>query len=69
MNKQAVAAIRKAYMPAFTSAEFKREAKKILTYVPQPLGHARAQKVLESTSNISAEDLAFIKAKVAKHRK
>ncbi len=69
MNKEAVAAIRKAYMPAFTSAAFKQEAKKVLTYVPRLVGHARAQKVLAATSNMTPENVAYVKAKVAKHRK
>ena len=69
MNKDAVAAIRAAYMPAFTSAAFKQEAKKVLTYVPRPVGHARASKVLAATANMAPADVAFIKAKVAQHRK
>jgi putative tricarboxylic transport membrane protein len=69
MNKKAVAAIRKAFMPAFTNDSFKREAKKILTYVPRPVGYARAQKVLAANSNMAPANVAFIKAKVAELRK
>ena len=69
MNKKAIAAIRNAYIPAFTGDAFKKDAKKVLTYVPQPVGHMRAQKVIAGISNMSADNVAFIKAKVAKHRK
>ena len=69
MNKKAVAAIRAAYMAAFTSDAFKRDAKKILTYVPQPVGHVRAEKVIAGIANMSPANVAFIKAKVAMHRK
>ena len=69
MDEEAIAAIRKAFMPAFTNDAFKADAKKILTYVPRPVGHERAEKILGATANISPKDLEFIKAKVAQHRK
>jgi hypothetical protein len=69
MNEEAIAAIRKAFMPAFTNEAFAQDAKKILTYVPRPVGYERAEKILGATANMSAEDVAFIKAKVAQHRK
>jgi two-component SAPR family response regulator len=68
MNAKAVAAIRAAYIPAFTSAAFKADATKILTYVPRPVGHERAEKVLAAITNMSPDDVAFIKATVDKHR-
>ncbi len=69
MNEEAIAAIRKAFMPAFTNDAFKEDAKKVLTYVPRPVGHERAEQILGATANISSDDLDFIKAKVAQHRK
>lgn len=69
MNKEAVAAIRKAFMPAFTSEAFRKDAKKVLTYVPGAVPYTRAQKTLAATSTISPEVVSFIKAKIASHSK
>lgn len=69
MDEAAIAAIRKAFMPAFTNDAFKADANKTLTYVPRPVGHERAEKILGATADISPDNLDFIKAKVAQHRK
>jgi len=69
MSKEATTAFRKAFMPAFTNEAFVAEAKKVLTYAPDPIGYERAVKVLGATSNISPQVVDFIKGNIAKNSK
>ena len=69
MNKEAAAAFRKAYLPTLTSAAFVAEAKKVLTYAPEPVGYERADKILAETSSMPPEIVEFLKANIAKNTK
>lgn len=69
MDKQAVDAIRKAIVPAFTSAAFKAEAKKILSYAPEPVEWQRAEKILASASDTSKEVASFLEGFVKSKRR
>jgi hypothetical protein len=69
MNMEAAAAFRKAFLPTLTSAAFVAEAKKVLTYAPEPVGYERAGKILAETSSMPPEIVEFLKANIAKNTK
>ena len=69
MNKMAAAAFRKAFMPALSSAAYKKEATKILTYSPEPQTWQRTEKVLAATKKVPASVVSYLKAYIAKHSK
>ena len=64
MNPEAAAEIRAAIVPALTTAAFKEEALKMLSFVPEPVGYERAEQILESTADVSPEVLELIKAHI-----
>lgn len=67
MNKEAAAAFRKAFMPALSSAAYKAESKKRLTYSPEPHTWQSTEKVLAATKNVSPAVTAYLKSYIAKH--
>ncbi len=69
MDKKAAAAIRKAIVPAFTSAAYKAEATKVLSYAPEPVDWQRAEKILASASGASKEVATFLEAFVKKKQR
>lgn len=69
MNKDAVAAFRKAFIPAMTSAAYKADAKKTAKYVPTGVPHQRATEVLGANKSTPPEVVKFLKEYVAKHSK
>ncbi len=69
MNQAAVKAFRGAFMPALTSAAFKKDALKTVKYVPVPATHQRASQVLAAPQATPAKVVAFLKGYVAKHSK
>ena len=69
MNKDAVAAFRKAFLPAMTSAAFKADAIKTVKYVPGAADHRRATEVLSANKETPQEVVSFLKDYVAKHSK
>ena len=69
MDKSAADAIRKAIVPTFTSAAYLAEAKKVLTYAPEPVNWQRAEKILASASDTPKDVATFLEAFVKKHQK
>jgi tripartite-type tricarboxylate transporter receptor subunit TctC len=65
MDQAAAAAIRDATARAFTTAEFRDEAQRILNFVPTPVGYERAASILQSTALVEPEVLELIKAHIA----
>ncbi len=68
-NKDALAALRKAFMPALTSAAYHAEATKILSYAPAPADHNRAVQVLRAPSKISKIVVKYFSDYVKAHSK
>jgi len=70
MDPKAADAIRKAIVPAFTSAAYLAEAKKVLSYAPEPVDYKRAEKILASASATSKVVATFLEGFVkSKQRK
>jgi len=69
MNKEAVAAFRKAFVPAMTSEAYKADAMKTVKYVPEPADYKRATEVLSANQATPPEVVKFLSDYVAKHSK
>ena len=69
MNADAAAAIRKAIVPALSTEAFKKDALKILTYVPGAVEYERAKVIIASTKEVPAEVVTYLKAYIAKNSK
>ena len=55
MNKQAAKIVREAIMKGLTSDDFRKDAQKILTFVPHPLSYERAESIMVAEKNLSPE--------------
>lgn len=64
MNQEAAAAIRAAIMRAFASDAYRRDAQRILSFVPEPVAYERASQILRSTVSVRPEVLDLIKANI-----
>ena len=62
MNAAARAALGDALAPAMRSDAFADEARRVLTYVPEPVGPARAREILAATARVPPGMVEFIKA-------
>ncbi len=69
MNEDAVAAFRKAFLPAMTSAAYEADAMKTVKYVPAPADYKRATEVLSANKATPPEVVKFLKDYVAQHSK
>jgi tripartite-type tricarboxylate transporter receptor subunit TctC len=69
MNEDAVAAFRKAFLPAMTSAAYEADAMKTVKYVPAPADYMRATEVLSANKATPPEVVKFLKDYVAEHSK
>jgi len=61
MNQAAAAELRAALMDAFVTESFRQEARKMLSFVPQPVDHERAIDILKSTADVSPEVLQLLR--------
>ncbi len=64
MNQDAATELRAAMMNAFTTDNFKQEAQKMLSFVPDPVAHERVAKILQSTTDVSPEVLKLIRGHI-----
>ena len=69
MNQKAAAAFRKAIVPALATEAFKKDAMKILTYVPGAVEYNKAQQIIASTKDVPASVVKYLKNYIAKHTK
>ena len=69
MNQKAAAAFRKAIVPALATEAFKKDAMKILTYVPGAVEYNKAQQIIASTKDVPASVVKYLKVYIAKHTK
>ena len=67
MDSAAADTFRAGLQKAMASAEFREEAKRILSYVPGPVGFERQAEILGATSHVSPEVLEYIKAHIEKN--
>ena len=67
MDPAATDTFRAGLKKAMTSAAYREEAKRILSYVPEPVGHERQAEILGATSRVSPEVLEYIKAHIEKN--
>jgi len=65
MNSVAVDALREALARAFSTEAYMQDAEKILGFVPEPIAYGRAIQILQSTAQVSPEELKLIKAHIA----
>lgn len=67
MNAEAAATIRDAIMNAFSTQAYREEARRILGFVPDPVGYQRASQILDSTAKVTPEVLELIKSNIARN--
>jgi hypothetical protein len=67
MDSLATDTFRAGLEKAMASAEFGEEAKRILSYVPGPVGFERQAEILGATSHVSPEVLEYIKGHIEKN--
>ena len=67
MNHEAAAAIRAGIMRAFTTDAYRQHAQRLLSFVPDPIGHQRASQILQSTVKVKPEVAELIKANIARN--
>ena len=63
----AVETFRAVLAPMMTSAAFKEEAERILSYAPEVVEHERATSVLNATAAVTPEVQEYIKAQIARN--
>jgi tripartite-type tricarboxylate transporter receptor subunit TctC len=67
MDSAAVDAFRTGLEKAMASAAYREEAERILSYVPEPVGHERQAEILGSTGDVKPEVLEYIRAHIEKN--
>ena len=67
MNQEAVAAFRTSFMTALKTSAYREEAQRILSYVPEPVGHQRQAEILAPTSKVTPAVLNYIKQHIQKN--
>jgi len=67
MDPAAAETFRTALERAMNSAAYRDEAKRILSYVPGPVGHVRQAEILSATGKVKPEVLEYIKAHIEKN--
>ncbi|MCK5325060.1 MAG: hypothetical protein KAJ57_03595 [Woeseiaceae bacterium] len=67
LDSAAAETFRTGLEKAMASVEFHKEAQRILSYVPEHVGHERQAQILAATSGVSPEVLEYIKAHIAKN--
>jgi len=67
MNQEAADTIRSAIMRAFNTDAYRRDAQRILSFVPEPVDGQRASQILRSTAAVRPEVLELIKANIARN--
>jgi hypothetical protein len=67
MDAAATDTLREGVHQAMTSAAFREEALKILSYVPGPVDHERQAEILGATGNVTPEVQEYIEAHIEKN--
>ena len=67
MDPAAAKTFREGLEKAMASPEFRAEAQRILSYVPEPVSHERQAKILGATADVTPEVLEYIKAHIEKN--
>jgi hypothetical protein len=67
MDAAATKTFREGVQQAMTSAAFREEALKILSYVPGPVSHERQAEILSATGNVTPEVQEYIEAHIEKN--
>lgn len=67
MDEMASAALREAIVKAFSTEAYREEARRILSFVPDPVGYQRASEILGSTAKVTPEVLELIKSNIARN--
>jgi tripartite-type tricarboxylate transporter receptor subunit TctC len=67
MDPAATDTFRAGLEKAMASVEFREEARRILSYVPESVGFERQAEILGATSNVTPEVLEYIKAHIEKN--
>jgi tripartite-type tricarboxylate transporter receptor subunit TctC len=67
MDPAAADTFRAGLEEAMASEVFRQEARQILSYVPEPVGHDRQAEILGATSSVSPEVLEYIKSHIEKN--
>ncbi len=67
MDSAAVDTFRAGLEKAMVSAAYREEAKRILSYVPEAVGHERQAEILGATGRVKPEVLEYIKAHIEKN--
>lgn len=67
MDPAATDTFRAGLQEAMASVEFREEARRILSYVPEPVGFERQAEILGATSDVTPEVLEYIKAHIEKN--
>ena len=67
MDPAAVDTFRAGLKKAMASAAYREEAERILSYVPEPVGHERQAEILGATGRVKPEVLEYIKTHIEKN--
>jgi tripartite-type tricarboxylate transporter receptor subunit TctC len=67
MDSAAVDTFRAGLEKAMASAAYREEAERILSYVPEAVGHERQAEILGATGRVKPEVLEYIKAHIEKN--
>ena len=67
MNAEAVEIFRAVLAPMMESLAFQEEARRILSYAPEVVGHERATEILNATAAVTPEVEEYIKAQISRN--
>ena len=67
MNAEAVEIFRAVLAPMMESLAFQEEARRILSYAPEVVGHERATEILNATAAVTPEIEEYIKAQISRN--
>ena len=67
MDPDAVRTFRAVIGPAMLTEEFKEEATRILSYVPDAVDAERATQILDATADVTPAVQSFIEAQIARN--
>lgn len=67
MDRESIEVFRAAIAPMMSSAAFKEEAERILSYAPEPVEHERAADILNATAAVTPEVQEYIEAQISRN--